>query len=323
MALGTTAVPTNNGVIIPNSGGSTNQGIYIHGSPSQITLSLGTNSDDQVITVAQTATSGDALSSVITITPETNQTTLKVTDTPSKGSATVTTTTYSGTTNGVLYCDGNIGVNTSSTSSSATGGLYGTIADNYLGSSNQVLHYGSLVIGTPTTSTVNIDGNILYNTPRQTNASGQYVPENQDTGQFLTKAGRFGLVTGNAQVVDKNYAGTAITSEEVDGAVMTLASSGTNYTGTFDDTDSTTRAVGTFLEMGSYIAQSAGSFGEINNNGVMVDGLAETYRWDNRLSTDPPNGFPNTSNNYQVLATGAGDIAMTRTDHRSPAICAC
>ena len=48
-----------------------------------------------------------------------------------------------------------------------TGGLHGTVADNSLDASGNLLHNNALTIATPQTSNINLDGSLTYNTSRQ------------------------------------------------------------------------------------------------------------------------------------------------------------
>ena len=194
---------------------------------------------------------------------------------------------YTGTTNGVVYADGNIG----SQSGTKTGGLAGVVADNLVNSSN-IAQYSGLTIATSASSNLNIDGSVTYHTARQ-KSGGNYVSENGDSN-FITHAGTLGIVSKTIEVVDKDASGNNLTNVEVDGSVLAFD--------TFDATDTGSRPQGTFQSMGGYIANASGSFGNVYLNGQLASGLGESYSYDARLATHPPPGFPTTANQYTVVS---------------------
>ncbi len=185
-------------------------GIYIEGNVDEMALSTsGPNNTNQVITITQGATQQR-----ITISPSSGLTTL---ERYGPGNTWHTISVMAGTTNGVVYANGNIG----SQGDPKTGGLHGTVADNQLDASGNLLHNNALTITTPQTDNCNMDGSLTYNTERQvaTNASGQpeyidvngnptsdptqgtpvYVPEQNDSG-FTSKAGTVGIISNNVLV---------------------------------------------------------------------------------------------------------------------------
>ena len=199
----------------------------------------------------------------------------------------LTPTQYTGTTNGVVYADGNIG----SQGSPKTGGLSGVVADNLV-SGSSVSSYSGLTIATSAASNLNIDGSVTYHTARA-KTGANYNAENGDTN-FTTNAGTLGLVSNTIEVVDKDPSGNALTNVEVDGSVLAF--------NTFDATDSDTRQKGRFQSMGGYIANAAGTFANTDQYGNLYTGLGENYSYDARLATHPPPGFPTTANQFSVVS---------------------
>ena len=125
-----------------------------------------------------------------------------------------------GTTNGVVYCNGNIGAQ----GDPKTGGLHGQIADNQLDNSGNLTHNNALTIATPITDNCNLDGSIKYSTSRQIakDASGNpeyYVDVNGQSAPTIppkarrpssrnktrtptspARPGQFGIISNNALV---------------------------------------------------------------------------------------------------------------------------
>ena len=205
--------------------------------------------------------------------------------------ATYHTYTVSGATNGVVYCDGNIGqqsytvgavyTNTmgaqAGTGSGKTGGLAGTVADGQ-----------QLTIATAPGKNLNIDGSVTYNT-------------SPTSPNFATKAGTLGLIANRVEVTDKDANSNALVNMEVDADVMAYD--------TYDVIDYTSRsyngggnAAGTILNYGGYIAENFGFFATMYLNGQMTAGLRPTFNYDNRLGTNPPPYFATTGNLYDVLS---------------------
>lgn len=287
-ALGTTSsnptLPSAVGVTIPTSNGATAGGIYINpGSVNgdvvnQITMSV-QNSTTQVITIQQTneAISGSNKNetTTITINPSANTTTVS-TVLGNGGAGNTSSATYSGTTNGVVYVNGNIGTNTNSTS--AAGGISGTIADNYI-DSNGVTHYWGVTVATPSNDNANIDGSIVYNTA-------------PTSANFITNAGSFGLVSDTVSVTSKDASNNNLRTVNIDGAVLAY--------NTFWLPNYTETPTGTFNLYGSYIAYNAGFFGQVTLGGSLVSGLAESYSYDSRLGVHPPPFFPTTGSTYTI-----------------------
>ena len=96
-SLGGMTAPTTTGITIPNNAGVANGGIYIQGNAKKILL--GMTSSNQTIQITQVISSQNKIST-ITINPTANTTTLKKPDN--------STIVYTGTTNGVIYVNGDI-----------------------------------------------------------------------------------------------------------------------------------------------------------------------------------------------------------------------
>lgn len=282
-ALGGTAAPATVGVTVPHPGNGSAPplgGVYIHGDVDSMALSI-TNSVNQVITITQHNASNALIVTTVTqkadVTP--HQTLISTTTTPAGGSPTTTNAVQNGPTNGVIYCDGNIG----SQGTPKTGGLSGTIADSQ-----------ALTIATDTSHNTNINGSLLLNTPRQKDSSGNLLPESDPNNtNFRARAGTLGIVSDNVEVTDKDSVGNNITNIEVDAAVLA--------TGTYDACDYRTRPVGQMLNMGSYVVKTRGLFA-VGNGFTTVAGIPCSRLYDNRLADHPPPFFPTTGNHYDLLS---------------------
>lgn len=288
-ALGSASAPATTGVLIPSAGGATNAGVYIHGDVNTMQLSIGSpDKTQQIITITQTDSSNNTRKSVIQITPSINQTSLQVTTTPPSGTPTVNPTiTYTGTTNGVIYCDGNIGKQ----GSPLSGGLYGVVADNVV-SNGTITHQNSLTIATSASTNLNIAGNVTYNTQRQ-KVNGVYIPEGQDSN-FTQNAGVLGIISNNIMLDTKDYNGNALNNFEFDGC---------EFAYTLCDADQwSSRPVGTWENMGSYISNVVGVFGQFDGSNTLVTGFNTQFNYDQRLRDTPPPYFPTTGNQYDIVS---------------------
>ena len=322
-ALGTASVPSASGVMV-----SPNGGIYIYckvsSSPSSTSPSM--NNDVQTMLLSQDASGHQQIviqqGSDTTHASDGTQEFLVTTVTIIPGVGVQTQASYyygpgqpdrvnntnrdiakpavlnSGGTNGVVYCDGNIGMqngadaNTASTNggtAAKTGGLSGTVADHQ-----------TLTIATDPSKNCNINDSIVYNTPRQKYqagdtlppgyAVGDYKPEGVDTGNFKTQAGTLGIVSNNIEVARyKGLTGTTeLTNPEVDAAAFAY--------GTYDACDYANRPLGSMLNMGSYLVGTRGIFNQPPH------GIPCSRLYDNRLGTAPPPYFPTTGNQYEVIS---------------------
>lgn len=301
-ALAGQAAPSQIGVFVPSTGGSllngiilggtTAGGIYIHGDVLQMTLGLGAASV-QTISVQQTDGSGYPLTTLVTLNPLLNQTVVAVTRCPAPlHLPVVTTTTYSGATNGVVYCDGDIGSQTVPKS----GGLSGVIGDNQLSNLGGSLGQNRLTIATAATKNININGSLVYNTPRQLDSTGLPVSETLDA-LFTQKAGTLGLIANDIEIVDTGVSGLPLTHVEVDAATLAF--------GTFDATDSGTRPAGQFILMGSFLVGREGAFGKLGAGASLQAGLSTQRIYDGRLAANPPPVFPTTTSNYEIISWSA------------------
>ena len=220
-AVGTATVTNPFGVTLCPGGG-----VYVEGNVSEMALSAtGPNNTVQVMTITQPNAAGGTTVQRVTIDPVAGT---KL-ETQQPDGTWQQTGTLAGTTNGVVYVDGNIGqpsttdssgnpVNPqtsplSDPSSGLSGGLHGVVADNALDANGNVTHNNGLTITTPQADSCNVDGSITYSTERQIakDASGNpeyidvngnptsdptkgtpvYVSESNDPN-FLSKAGDFG-----------------------------------------------------------------------------------------------------------------------------------
>jgi len=324
-ALGTASVPSASGVLV-----SPNGGIYVHSKASSSTGSTSPSmnndvqtmalkvdgSGHQVITIQQgsdyknTDGTQDTLVTTLVIIPgvgaaagsvnvsyQNNHNGVLDSTVPATANQT-TAKSVSGGSNGVVYCDGNIGLqngqdaNTASTNggtAAKTGGLSGTVADHQ-----------ALTIATDPSKNCNINGSIVYNTPRQKYQAGDtlapgysigdYKPEAVDTGNFTKQAGTLGIVSNNIEVM--RYFDLARTKEltnpEVDAAAFAY--------GTYDACDYANRPLGTMLNMGSYLVGTRGIFNQ------PPQGIPCSRLYDTRLGNAPPPFFPTTGNQYEVIS---------------------
>lgn len=299
-ALAGQSAPTQTGVFVPSTGGSvalgvltgaaTAGGIYIHGDIAQMTLAVSAGTT-QAITVQQTDQNNQPLTTVITLIPTLNETTVLRTSLVNLVS-TQTLTTYSGSTNDMVYCDGNIG----SQLSPKTGGLTGVVADNQISNQGAVLSQSRLTIATEADKNINIDGSLTYNTARVLGNNGVPVPEVLDP-LFGQKAGTLGLISKDIEIVDTSALGQPITNIEVDAATLAFD--------TFDATDANTRPAGKFISMGSFLVEHGSAFGKLDAGANLQAGLSTQRYYDGRLAVNPPPFFPAAGAYYDILSWSA------------------
>lgn len=301
-ALAGQAAPSAVGVFVPSTGGvsvagilvgaSAIGGIYIHGEVSQMTLALGAASV-QTITVQQTDASGFPLTTLVTLNPLLNQTIVAVTQLSGPlHLPVITTTIYAGATNSVVYCDGNIG----SQSLPKSGGLNGIIADNQVSNLGGLLGQNRLTIATAAGKNININGSLVYNTPRLLDAAGLPISQALDP-IFTQKAGTLGLISTDIEIVDTGVGGLPLTRVEVDAATLAFD--------TFDATDSSTRPAGQFISMGSFLVGHEGAFGKLGSTAGLQTGFSTQRFYDGRLAVNPPPVFPTTTNSYDIVSWSA------------------
>lgn len=297
-ALGTAATTNPSGVTLCPSGG-----IYIEGNVSEMALSAtGANSTAQVITITQ------------------GSTVQRVTIDPASGTKLETqqpdgswqqTAVMSGTTNGVVYVNGNIGAQ----GDPKTGGLHGVVADNAVDGSGTVTHNNGLTITTPQSDNCNLDGSVTYNTKRTVakNADGSpkyidvkggptsdptkgtpvYVSESNDPN-FINHAGTLGLISNNVLVTKTNSSGNALNNFEMDGTVLA--------SGLYDADHFLDRPVGLWENMGGYLSSTVGTFGVFNSSLQLSNGFNTQFNYDARMRNNPPPFFPTTGYTYSIIS---------------------
>ena len=299
-ALAGRPVPTQIGVFVPSSGGSmllgvltgasAAGGLYVHGDVTQMTLSASA-ATTQIITIQQIDQNNQILTTVITLNPSLNLTTVLTTGVNNLVPFHVLTT-YSGTTNGMIYCDGNIG----SQNAPKSGGLNGVIADNQISNLGGLLGQSRLTIATEADKNLNVNGSITYNTARVLGNNGIPIPEVLDP-VFGQNAGTLGLISKDIEIVDSSVLGLPLTNVEVDAATLAFD--------TFDATDANTRPAGRFISMGSFLVEHGGAFGKLDANANIQTGLTTQRFYDGRLAVNPPPYFPAASGLYDVLSWSA------------------
>lgn len=279
-----------------NTGG----GITVGGDVDQMTMSVDpTNSANQVIEVYQkNTTTGKEDYTKITLNTATNQTILKTGTVPG-GQLTNTGVTFnatqpspvSGLTNGVVFCDGNIGLQ----GDPKTGGLSGVVADNAVNSgSGAVTHANRLTVATDLSKNLNIDGSVTYKTSRQKDAKGNYIPEANDS-PFVKNAGTLGVVSNNILITQKDASGTTLKDIETNGTFFA--------NGLFDVDHYANRPAQNWENMGGYLSKTVGIFGVFNNStGKIVNGMNNQFNYDARMRDNPPPFFPTGGNMYDVLS---------------------
>ncbi len=319
MPTGATAPPagspttqTSTGVTVTPGGG-----IYIHcknsqndtqGTPptpnndvQQMTLSTD-GSGNQVISILQNDDNGNPMTTTLTLNVAANQTQVTVNSLVPNGNSgtyrsSVTNSSVSGLGNGVVYCDGNIGSQGTApgnpmAGTPKSGGLDGTVANNAYSNGTET-HVSSLNITTAANKNVNIDGNLVYATARQRNASGGYVPESQDAN-FLKNAGTIGLVSDNIMITTKDANGNPLNTVETDGVFLA-------YT-LFDVDQLLSRPPGDWENMGGYLSSNMGYFGEFGGNNQLVHGMNNSFNYDARMRDTPPPFFPTNGAQYVVVS---------------------
>lgn len=280
--------PANWGGFVPNVGGKTNGGVYLKGAVQNLTLSVD-GAGRQVVTITQAPVASQTLTTTVTIDPASQQTVYssKLVNTSTGTTTTSGPVTYTGMTNGVIYSDGDIGA--PGTSAVAGKGLSGVIADN-VGLTITTQYDKANAANCRDTY---INGNLTYKTARQKDVGGNYIPLTQDAN-FMSKAGRLGIVSDQVNIVETDAAGATFNNVEVDAAVLAAD--------TYQAINSTTRPTGKFVSTGSYIARKAGGFGSANVSGAQLAGLATSRYYDSRFADNPPPFFPTTSTQYDVIS---------------------
>jgi hypothetical protein len=303
------------GVQLLNDNTASGGGIYINGDVRQMTLgTVGRNI--QTITVVQ-AVGSNTRTSLVTINPITNTTSLTWTDTNSLGVVVATNPATlvpkAGTTNGVVYVNGNIG-----DQATGLGGLKGVVADNIV-NNGSITRRNSLTIATANGKSVNLNGDLTYLTQRIANTNAAdltdaygdkippYIPEKDDPN-FVLNAGTLGLVAYNIKVSDRTSDctipggndSTAYTNAST-GAVIPTAQQLRRV-----KTQAACFALNTYDVFGNARTtntdrhQNMGCY--LHVNGGNTNSMKMVRLYDNRLSNDPPPYFPTTGTRYQVLS---------------------
>jgi hypothetical protein len=308
-ATGTPTIPTASGVTVTPGGG-----IYIHSQNSendstgavpspnndvqQMTLSVD-GSGNQVITILQTDDNGHPMTTTVTMNTAANATQVSVSQQPpGGGTAVVSTSSVPGLGNGVVYADGNIGnqgtaPGNPTAGTAKSGGLSGTVANNVYGTGGTLTHTNSLNIVTDASKNVNIDGNLVYQTARQKDSNGNYVPESQDAN-FTKYAGTLGVVSNTVLITTKDANNNPLNAVEVDGAILA-------YT-LYEVDEYNSRTPGTWENMGGYLSSNMGFFGVGDANGNLINGMNNTFNYDVRMRDTPPPYFPTTGNTYEPIS---------------------
>ncbi len=324
-------------------------GIYIHSANSadtndhlanasnpatdvqQMVLSVD-NNRNQVITIQQNSDAGILTQTQITL-DRVNGATHVQAGPYNASSKTFTMTSLpdvSGVGNGVIYTDGNLGSTQKfgdangnppnySPDTAPGKGLSGTIADNQ---ALTIATYAAPGQSDPNNKNINLNGSVVYNTPRARDGTGAFLPESDPSNTaFVQKAGVLGLVANNVQLVDNNSAGQPLGDTELDATTMVQNTLQTIDSATYYLDQNSSNNIGStqsggktyyghwlrqphkFYCMGGEIASVRGALGSFNSStSQMVNGYAGNYSYDNRLANTPPPFFPTTSSQYQVLS---------------------
>lgn len=275
-------------------------GITVGGDVDQMTLSADpANAANQLIEVYQrNAVTGREDYTKITLNTATNRTVLQKGSVPA-GQLTNAGVTLNpvqpppviGLTNGVVYCDGNVGAQ----GDPKTGGLSGVIADNAVNAgTGAVTHANKLTIATDLGKNLNIDGSLTYKTARQRDAAGNYRAEADDP-TFVQKAGTLGVVSNNILITQKAADGSTLGDIETNGSFFA--------NGVFDVDHYRDRAARNWENMGGYLSRTVGVFGVFSSStGQIVRGMNNQFNYDARMRDNPPPFYPTGGNQYDVLS---------------------
>lgn len=252
---GSSGFPTTNGVYVPSIGSTASAGIFIKGNCT-IQFSEQSSTGNQIIAIKQ-----GTKTTTLTISLAGNQTTV-VTSSPAS------TTIYSGTTNGVIYCTGNI------TS------LKGMLANNYEDGS-QILRRNAWTIATDVGagSDITITDNLSYKTPPMSDRPATH-PNN-------LRAPTLGLVAED--VVLSSSTPTVMTLNAVILAGGENTTNGSFYNADWDGTKKNDLRL-----LGGIIQKRRGPVGTFRSNNVLASGYNKDYNYDPRMADTPPPFFPTT-----------------------------
>jgi hypothetical protein len=260
--------PGSTGVHVPSAGSSAVGGIYIVGD-SSLNFTV-TPEGWQRIAITQGSTT-----TTITIKRNQNQTLVQ------RGS---TTTTYTGTTNGVIYSTGHIT------------GLRGQIADSQMSGSTLVSR-NAFTIATDVRNNkdVTVTNNLSYRTPPDRSRPWD------DPVNLRSPA--LGVVARNITL--SSSAPTNLTLHGV------MLAGGRNTTGgSFSATNYDSRSPGALTLVGGVIQKYRGPVGTFSGS-TSVSGYLKNYIYDPRMAVMPPPFFP-TTGTYERLSfmrTDAGPAA--------------
>ena len=283
------SVPSASGVSVIPGGG-----VYIHCASTaqdvqQMVLSVDSHGN-QVVTVQQASDAGVLTQTVVTLDKTISPGVTHVQSGPynaASQSFQMASLPDAGATNGVIYCDGSIG--------STGSGNYNTSTPGQ-GLSGVIANQQGLTIATDQSKNINLNGSVVYQTPRAKDAQGNMLPENDPANAtFLQQAGTLGLVCNTVQLVDNTASGSALGNVELDATVLAY--------NTLQAVDYAQRAPYTFFCMGGEVANQRGTLGQFNAyTRAMISGFSGTYSYDNRLAVNPPPYFPTTSHNYDIIS---------------------
>ncbi|MHB9026028.1 MAG: hypothetical protein ACYC7E_17960 [Armatimonadota bacterium] len=259
----TSGFPTSNGITVPNNFGETTGGIYVRGSCS-IVFSVESGTGNQIVTITRGSTTRN-----ITIDRANNRT--KITPPTSNP------TYYSGTTNGVIFCDGDI------TS------LRGTLADNYY-QGTTILQRNAWTVATDVAETgddIQITNNLVYNT----------VPDATQPWTHMSnvKAATLGIVSQKVRLDTDCPTNLSIHASILAGADN--IEGGSFYYEGWDRYDK-----GNLNLLGGLIQKQRGPVGTFNTQtNQSVTGYSKNYNYDPRMVDYPPPFFPKTYQ-YDVIS---------------------
>lgn len=264
---GSSGFPTSTGVYLNAAGSSPLGGLYIVGD-SSINMSVTPEGWQRITLTQSTGTT------TVTIKPDLNQTTVQ------RGG---TTTTYTGTTNGVIYSTGNI------TS------LQGQVANSFL-SGSTLVRRNAFTIATDVRNNkdVTITGNLTYQ------SSPDRTRPWDDPANLRSPA--LGVVARNITLST-----SAPTNLTVHGVM--LAGGRTTAAGSFSAANYDTRSPGRLDLIGGIIQKFRGPVGTFNGT-TTVSGYLKNYAYDHRMAVMPPPFFP-TTGGYERLSfmrTSAGPL---------------
>lgn len=303
----------------------------VNNDVQQMTLGVD-GSGNQTISISQTDDNNHPMTTLVTINKAAKNpiTQIHKTYQDINGNPLTSDSSVGGVTNGVVYCDGNIGstqavgdangnpVNQANLTAKGQG-LTGTIAD---GQALTIATYAAADQTDPKNKNVNLDGNVTYKTARARDASGNLLPESDPANvTFLQNAGTLGVVSNTVQIVDTDPTGAALGDIEVDASILaqntlTAVDYGSYYIdqnssgaiGSYQNNGQTyyyhwVRQPRAFTCMGGEIASHRGALGQFNSQSLQqVSGMSGSYSYDARLANTPPPYFPTTSTQYDILS---------------------